>query len=59
MLRVRLARIVTAISVLLALILDELWRMGRLREWTWEWAVAVVAFVVIVVDVDRLRRVDR
>jgi hypothetical protein len=53
---VRLARIVTAITVLLALVFDELWRMGRLREWTWEWIVAAAAFIVIVIDVDHLRR---
>ena len=46
----------TAFVIVLALILDELWRMGRLHEWTWEWAVVVASFAVIVFETDRMRR---
>ncbi len=42
-------RIFYAIVVLFALILDELWRMGRMREWTWEWAVAIAAMAVLII----------
>lgn len=52
----RLVRVLSAVTIVLALILDELWRMGRLREWTWEWAVIAVCFAVIVFETDRMRR---
>jgi len=50
-----LTRIFIAITALLALVLDELWRTGRMREWTWEWAVVVIAFAVILIDIGKLK----
>ena len=51
----RLTRILVAFAFLLALILDELWRMGRMRGWSWEWLVAVAAVAVILTDIGKTK----
>jgi hypothetical protein len=52
----RMTRILLAFVVLFALILDELYRMGRLHLWTWEGIAAAVAFSVALYDIGNLER---
>jgi hypothetical protein len=50
MLKNPLSRILVALTFLLALVLDELWQMGRLHEWSWKWIVALIVFGVLLTD---------